>query len=775
MRDRPVRILLVGVLLSAIVFAGGCGKTSAEKPAGEPREVFPAGPDLGAAQAEFPPDDAALLTDAWGVVADGQLGIIAADSADAAAVSKAVATALGGTVTGEIAFVRMYQISFPAKGAAGLSAALETAGKVAGVELAFPDQAVYRDLKITGTPCSPVKDDAAYSGDRGRPYEMIGVENAWAIMGASGLELNQVHVGITDDGLYRPQGEFDGDTEFETKNPEDQLGGNRAADDPLYGTVGSHGTAVAGIIGANPANGGQVGVASNIGKKMKVTMTNIFKGKYANDTTAVPDPNDPTQYQKPGGAWTISSLAAIADQIKGGSTIINCSWGSSNADPLVAAAYKRFFEKMSVEHPGVLFVCSAGNNGKALDGTKRYPSGLNLPNMITVGCLDNDGSPASYSNRSSGNFTVDISAPGHRVVSGVGDDGDVGNDNGGTSFATPQVTAAAAMLRTLDPSLSAADIKDILLTTGTTSFTDPKTGVTTRVPAGVGGSCVAIDRAVLKVVNKLRTKAGLAPLTMDDVKRMNSVNLTAEGDGDAWDVSATLPGSEDGAEAALRVVGEAEVEGDVSQPADSSTSADWGIAPEDVCAIAHVKRSDSGACSKVILGVQPFLLSDAKYKINGEPSGGENAVARAFPGLEIRVAPSGDKVDTWKVAGYNLAYVDGMKMNAQTFYGPVSISVKGEFDPATGVMNADMIVKQNIRYDRMTGYDKFPRTGWWTDVFKGEIEVGITQDSEHPILTFEGEHEGEYQSQADDKHWDAGDSDGAWFYSASYTKTPLQK
>ena len=71
--------------------------------------------------------------------------------------------------------------------------------------------------------------------------------------------------------------------------------------------------------------------------------------------------------------------------------------GGPGSATMVASyfSYKNFFEKMARDRPDVLFVCSAGNDGEVVDGTERYPSGLNLPNMITVGNVMNDGTRAA--------------------------------------------------------------------------------------------------------------------------------------------------------------------------------------------------------------------------------------------------------------------------------------------------------------------------------------------------------------------------------------------
>ncbi len=68
----------------------------------------------------------------------------------------------------------------------------------------------------------------------------------------------------------------------------------------------------------------------------------------------------------------------------------------------MAQAYRRFFTKMAEDHPDVVFVAAAGNDNFEPDGTRSFPSGFALPNVITVGNVNNDGTTNESSNRSSG-------------------------------------------------------------------------------------------------------------------------------------------------------------------------------------------------------------------------------------------------------------------------------------------------------------------------------------------------------------------------------------
>ena len=132
-------------------------------------------------------------------------------------------------------------------------------------------------------------------------------------------------------------------------------------------------------------------------------------------------------------------------------------------------------------YPG-LIVCSAGNTNKNIDLFPTYPEhygseefdGVSLENIIVVGALQMDGNrwyedPSCGSNY--GENTVDIYAPGCDII--VLSPEEQYNSaldftcgysvRTGTSFAAPYVSGVAALLLSINPDLTTAEIKNCIL------------------------------------------------------------------------------------------------------------------------------------------------------------------------------------------------------------------------------------------------------------------------------------------------------------------------
>jgi hypothetical protein len=108
--------------------------------------------------------------------------------------------------------------------------------------------------------------------------------------------------------------------------------------------------------------------------------------------------------------------------------------------------------------PDILFVVAAGNSNDDVKFDEFVPSSFQLPNMITVGAVDQAGEETSFS---SFGPTVNVHANGFEVESYV--PGGRRLKLSGTSMASPEVTNLAAKLFALDPALSPVEAKQLIL------------------------------------------------------------------------------------------------------------------------------------------------------------------------------------------------------------------------------------------------------------------------------------------------------------------------
>ncbi len=112
------------------------------------------------------------------------------------------------------------------------------------------------------------------------------------------------------------------------------------------------------------------------------------------------------------------------------------------------------FEAAARDHPQILFIISAGNNGRDIDQTPVYPAALDLPNTLVVTSADDFGQLARGSNW--GRSSVDYMVPAE-FVPVIRFDG-TSSMAAGSSYAVPRVMALAARLIRDDPALSVAGL-----------------------------------------------------------------------------------------------------------------------------------------------------------------------------------------------------------------------------------------------------------------------------------------------------------------------------
>ena len=204
----------------------------------------------------------------------------------------------------------------------------------------------------------------------------------------------------------------------------------------------SHGTHVAGIIAAKRNNKkGANGVANNV-EIMSIR--------------AVPN----------GDEYDKDIALAIRYAVDNGAKVINGSFGksfSTHSD----------WVREAIAYAGkndVIFVHAAGNDSKDVDKNANFPddnvNGVEVSNSyIRVGALApkyGSGIVAGFSNY--GKQNVDVFAPGASVYSTTPEN--EYQTKGGTSMAAPAVAGVAALLRSQYPTLSAAQVKQIIMDSG---------------------------------------------------------------------------------------------------------------------------------------------------------------------------------------------------------------------------------------------------------------------------------------------------------------------
>ncbi len=201
----------------------------------------------------------------------------------------------------------------------------------------------------------------------------------------------------------------------------------------------AHGTHVAGTIGAEGNNG--IGV---VGVNHEISIVGCrFLGPTGSGTTA-------------GAIGCLDYMLAVKEINGLNVKVTNNSWGGG--------PHSQALEDAIIKHneAGILFVSAAGNNGSDNDKNDYYPANYNVPNVMSIASTTNKDNKSGFSQY--GLSTVDMGAPGSDIAS-TG----LGNTYiwmSGTSMASPQVSGAAALLASVDESISIADMKNILMTTG---------------------------------------------------------------------------------------------------------------------------------------------------------------------------------------------------------------------------------------------------------------------------------------------------------------------
>ncbi len=287
---------------------------------------------------------------------------------------------------------------------------------------------------------------------------------------------SSVIVGIIDEGYMTTHADLSANVwvnPFETVNGRDDDGNGyiddvngwdfAANDASVYdGTADDHGTHVAGTIGARGGNGaGVAGVCWNV----KMVALKFLGADGGSSTAAIKAIDYLTDLKTRHGLNIVAS---------------NNSWGGGGFSQALQSAIGR------ANNAGILFVAAAGNGGSDgvgdnNDQTANYPSNYTNANVIAVASITSSGALSSFSNY--GAQTVDIGAPGSGIQSTLPYTGTTPayGAYSGTSMATPHVTGAIALYKSINTSATASQIKSAILNAGAAT-------------SSLSGKCVTGDR-----------------------------------------------------------------------------------------------------------------------------------------------------------------------------------------------------------------------------------------------------------------------------------------
>jgi hypothetical protein len=218
----------------------------------------------------------------------------------------------------------------------------------------------------------------------------------------------------------------------------------------------THGTHVAGIAAAgNPA-------------------AELMMARITFDHRMIPDVPTVEQARKDASAME-RTIAYFRDQ---GVRVVNMSWGGTPQDiegafeangaggtPDERRVKSREIFDIQLDaitaaikaSPDILFVVAAGNSDNDAEFSDVFPSGIDLPNILTVGAVDQAGEETSFSTFGA---NVDVHANGFQVPSGT-PGGEVMNFSG-TSMAAPNVANLAGKLLAVKPDLTTSQLVSLI-------------------------------------------------------------------------------------------------------------------------------------------------------------------------------------------------------------------------------------------------------------------------------------------------------------------------
>lgn len=244
------------------------------------------------------------------------------------------------------------------------------------------------------------------------------------IIEGSGVDITHEDI---KDNIWKNYAEIPGNGIDDDNNGyiDDFLGWNVVSNDDAVGS-GSHGTRVAGMIGAKGNNAiGISGVSPNV--KMMVV-----KGQSAsNEASVIAAYTYPLEARKKynetygqEGAFVVAT---------------NASWGINNGDPANSPLWCAMYD--SLGQAGIINMGATSNSSVNVDVVGDLPTTCPSEYLIAVTMTNSDDVRAGSGY---GPINIDLAAPGQGVYLTL--PGDIYGSTSGTSFATPCVVGAVALL-----------------------------------------------------------------------------------------------------------------------------------------------------------------------------------------------------------------------------------------------------------------------------------------------------------------------------------------
>ena len=342
--------------------------------------------------------------------------------------------------------------SFTVTSAADKSAQLEALAQTSGPVTSFEVDTGVQEVTI---------DDPVYKGPPSSSFgpqwqiDKVKYETAWGVGLAQGAG---VRVAIVDSGVQADHEDL-GRTESggAVAPGADFLSSSVPGDERT--DSGSHGTHVAGIVGARDNTIGGIGGAPKV-TIVPVRVLNGGSGSIANVTSGI--------------LWA-------ADPALGDADVINLSLGSSQCSETLFDALQFAVSK------GATIVAAAGNCSCTTE--RLYPAAFStmLSGVIAVASTDINNLHSSFSNV---NDYLTISAPGTGIWSTIPANGY--GLKSGTSMASPGVAAVAALVKAKCPGISPAKVRTQLTSNAQALGAANQFGAgLVRADLAVGAACPA--------------------------------------------------------------------------------------------------------------------------------------------------------------------------------------------------------------------------------------------------------------------------------------------